>query len=84
MGLVLKDQPKVAEVRRSRSEINTVKRDEACIRIFQSGDDPQKRGFSAPGGAQQADRLPCVHSKRDVVEKRLALVGFEDMMDFEH
>jgi hypothetical protein len=35
-----------------------------------AGDQPQRRGLAAAGGAEQADQLPVIDPQRDIIDHR--------------
>ena len=44
--------------------------DLAVGRFQEAGDQPQRRGLAAAGGAEQADQLPVVDPQRDIIDDR--------------
>ena len=55
--------------RRQRRDVLAVEQDFAIGRIVEAGDQPQKRGLSAAGRAEQREELVLADRDRDIVER---------------
>ena len=58
--------------------------DVATIGIHNAQNQIQQGGLAAAGGAQNGDDLPIGHLERNVLQHRHAIIGFLDVIQFQH
>src|ERR1700730_3805672 len=65
-GVMLKDKPDPAFLRRQPGRVLSEYQDFARVRVFQSGDNPEQRRFAAAARTEQRGKRAARHVEADV------------------
>ena len=68
-------------VRRHAAHIYAIDADTAAARVRESRQHPQQRGLAATRSADQREHLALVDLERDVIDRRVGVVGLADAVD---
>ena len=79
-GIVLEYCIQVSPVGRHVGDILAVKKNPAAVRVFESPQNPQRRGLSAAGRSQQRDKFFFLNGNGNVLQDFVLPVGFPNVL----
>ena len=78
-GVALEHEAEVALVQRHVGDVPAVEEDAALVGLREAGDQAEGGGFSAAGGAQQADELPPIHLQIEIPQDDVLVISGGDI-----
>ena len=79
--VVLEHEPDAAIARPHMGDVAAVQRNAPVIDAGQTGDGAQQGALAAAGGPQQHEELALAHLDGNVVDDRLVLIPFGDLVE---
>ena len=83
-GVALKHGVDVALLRRQGGDVRPVQKHAARVRRGEPGDDAQRGGLAAAGGAEQRDKFACFNGQRYAAQHVGAFKSLVQIADLQH